>query len=108
MNEEYCVICTTFAQEEQGQPLIEALLAEHLAACIQMLPIQSFYRWQGKVNRDQEVLVFIKTLTQHYPKVQDLISAHHPYQMPEIIQIPISAGLPAYLEWMRQECRIGD
>jgi periplasmic divalent cation tolerance protein len=108
MKEEYCVVCTSFAHEEQSQQLIEALLEQHLAACIQVLPIQSFYRWKGKVNRDQESLVLIKTLARHYQKVQDLIATHHPYEVPEIIQVPISKGFPAYLEWISQECSTGD
>jgi periplasmic divalent cation tolerance protein len=105
MNDEYCLIITTFNDDRNGQQIIEALLAERLAACVQVMPIQSWYHWQGKVNCDAEKLVLIKTKRSLYLQVQACITAHHVYEVPEIIQLPIEAGLPAYLHWLSTECR---
>jgi periplasmic divalent cation tolerance protein len=104
MNEEYCLIITTFNDDRNGQQIIEALLAEHLAACIQVMPIQSWYHWQGKVHCDAEKLVLIKTKQSLYAQVQETIRSHHAYEVPEIIQVPITDGLPAYLSWIAKEC----
>ncbi|WP_417910074.1 divalent-cation tolerance protein CutA [Candidatus Electronema sp. PJ] len=105
MNDEYCLIITTFNDDRNGQQIIEALLAERLAACVQVMPIQSWYHWQGKVNCDAEKLVLIKTKRSLYLQVQACIIAHHAYEVPEIIQVPIEAGLPVYLNWIDKECR---
>jgi periplasmic divalent cation tolerance protein len=104
MSEEYCIVITTFADEKNGEEIIAALLDQRLAACVQVMPMQSCYRWQGKVNRDAEQLVLIKTRRALYPEVQKLILAHHAYEVPEIIHVPITDGFPGYLAWMRQEC----
>jgi len=70
----------------------------------QILPIQNFYHWQGTVNCEVEKLVLIKTKRRLYAQVQDCIRAHHTYEVPEIIQVPITDGLPAYLSWIAKEC----
>ncbi len=105
MNEEYCIVITTYADESNGEKIIDALLAERLAACVQVMPITSFYRWQGKMNRDAEKLVLIKTKTSLYTKVQESILANHAYDTPEIIQVPITNGFPGYLDWIFGACR---
>ncbi|CAK8716948.1 MAG: divalent cation tolerance protein [Candidatus Electronema aureum] len=104
-SKEYCIVITTFTDDRNGQQIIDALLAERLAACVQVLPIQSFYHWQGKVNCDAEKLVLIKTKCSLYAQVQQTILSHHAYEVPEIIQVPITDGLPAYLNWISKECR---
>jgi len=105
MNDDCCMVITTFADDANGQKIIDALLAARLAACVQVMPIQSFYHWQGKVNRDTEKLVLIKTKRSLYAQVQKTILAHHAYEVPEIIQVPITDGFPGYLRWLRTECR---
>jgi periplasmic divalent cation tolerance protein len=104
VNEEYCIVITTVADDSNGQEIIEVLLAERLAACIQVMPVQSCYHWQGKVNRDTEKLVLIKTKRSLYAKVQEFILANHAYEIPEIIQVPIADGFPGYLSWIAKEC----
>jgi periplasmic divalent cation tolerance protein len=108
MSEDCCIVITTFADDANGQQIIDALLAERLAACVQVMPIQSFYRWQGKVNCDAEKLMLIKTKRSLYTKVQESIAAHHAYELPEIIQLPIADGLSAYLRWIAKECYTAD
>lgn len=105
MNEEYCIVITTYADEGNGRKIIDALLSERLAACVQVMPIRSFYHWQGKVNCDDEKLVLIKTKRSLYAEVQESIIANHAYDTPEVIQVPISEGFPGYLNWIAGECR---
>ena len=104
MNETYCIVMTTVAKIGDGKKIIEALLDKQLAACIQVMPIQSFYRWEGELTNDAEQLLLIKTKRALYKRVQQLILAQHPYDLPEIIQVPITDGFPAYLRWIDQEC----
>ncbi|MCA9216125.1 MAG: divalent-cation tolerance protein CutA [Planctomycetales bacterium] len=100
---DYCVVLTTFGDEANGEQIIDALISQRLAACIQVMPIQSYYRWDGKVNCDAEKLVVIKTTKALYEKVQDTITANHAYETPQVVQVPITDGLPAYLDWISDE-----
>ena len=80
------------------------LVEERLAACVNILaPCESVYRWQGKIESAQEITLLIKTLRAHYGKVEKTIRQCHPYELPEIIAVPITAGLPAYIEWLAAE-----
>jgi periplasmic divalent cation tolerance protein len=105
MNEECCLVMTTFADEENGRQIIDALLAERLAACVQVMPVQSVYRWQGKVECAGEQLALIKTKRSLFSQVRDAILAQHIYQVPEIVLVPIQDGSAAYLDWIAAECR---
>ena len=104
MKEGYCLIITSYADKENGKTIIDALLTARLAACVQVMPIQSYYHWQGKIAHDEEQLLFIKTKSSLYTKVEETILAHHAYELPEIIQVPISTGLDQYLAWIDKEC----
>lgn len=103
--QEYCVVMTTFADEAIGKKIIHSLIEKRLAACVQVQAIESYYHWQGKVNQDQEKLVTIKTTAALYEQVEADILANHDYETPEIIQLPITAGLSDYLSWIRSECK---
>lgn len=79
--------------------LAEKLVDERLAACVNVLAeCTSVYHWQGKTESTREVPVLIKTLARHYVRLEQLITSLHPYELPEIIAVPISSGLPAYFE----------
>ena len=80
-----------------------ALVSERLAACVQLLPIESWYRWQGDVRHDAELMLLAKTTRDRFPAAQARIRALHPYDVPEIIALPIVDGAAAYLDWIRQE-----
>ena len=83
-----------------------ALVERRLAACVNVLaPCQSVYRWQGKVEEATEVPLLIKTTATHYAALEAALRELHPYEVPEIIALPVSAGLPAYLDWVHQETR---
>jgi len=79
------------------------LLEAGLAACINIVPmIKSFYRWQGKVQQDNESLMLIKCAANNFTALQERILETHPYELPEIITVSVSGGLPAYLDWVLQ------
>ncbi len=89
--------------------LAQKLIDERLAACVNVLTdCVSVYRWEGKNETASEVLVLIKTLTQHYAREEEVIKSMHPYELPEIVAVPISNGLPAYLKWIADETVVSD
>jgi periplasmic divalent cation tolerance protein len=94
---------TTTANREDAEAVAKSLLEQKLAACVQLLPIHSFYMWKGAEQSEDEVLLLIKTRTELYNAVQQAIVKVHKYETPEIIQIPVVNGLPAYLSWVSDE-----
>lgn len=85
-----------------AEKLANRLVAEQAAACVNILSAcLSVYQWQGKLESAAEVPVLIKTTEPRYKKVEEIIRAEHPYELPEIIAVPITAGLPEYLAWIR-------
>ncbi len=100
---------TNFPDKKGAVALAEALITQHLAACVNVLsPCTSIYHWQGKVESADEIPVLIKTLQQHYNQVEQLIKMMHPYELPEVIMVPILNGLPAYLQWIANETQPPD
>ena len=89
-----------------AEQLAGALVGERLAACINIVPgLRSVFRWQGSVQRESEVLLLIKTTPERYPALQARLPALHPYELPELVAVETSAGLPAYLQWLADETR---
>ncbi|WP_044528191.1 divalent-cation tolerance protein CutA [Herbaspirillum sp. B65] len=87
-----------------AERIADALVEQGLAACVNILaPARSVYRWQGKVQHDTELPLLIKTTQARYQELEQAIVQLHPYDVPEIIALPITAGLPAYLAWMQDE-----
>ncbi|GHD75063.1 MULTISPECIES: divalent-cation tolerance protein CutA [Vogesella] len=87
-----------------AQQIAETLVGEQLAACVNiMAPCRSVYRWQGKLENASEVPLQIKTTAAAYPALQARLLQLHPYEVPEIIVLPLAAGLPAYLTWVAAE-----
>ena len=98
------LVLTNCPDEESANAIALALVEERLAACVNILPrVQSVYRWQGAVESAVEVPLLIKTTAAAYPALEAAIRERHPYEVPEIIALPISAGLPAYLNWVAEE-----
>jgi periplasmic divalent cation tolerance protein len=98
------LILTNLPDEASAQTLAAALVDERLAACVSVLaPCRSIYRWQGKVESAQEVPLLIKSTVAGYPALEAAIRAQHPYELPEIIAVPIAHGLPEYLNWVVAE-----
>jgi periplasmic divalent cation tolerance protein len=94
------MIITTCADKEAAQAIAQVLLEKRVAACVQMLPVESTYVWQGKICDDNEIILFIKSKAGLFDKIAAVIKKNHSYEVPEIIQIPITAGLPGYLKWI--------
>ncbi len=99
------VFCTC-PDSDSAQVLAHLLVERRLAACVNLLPpMRSVYRWQGQVEQAQEVQLLIKTCADRLDALTSAIQQEHPYELPEIIAISPSAGLPAYLEWIRAQTR---
>ena len=104
---EAILIITNFPDKKTALALAEKLIDVHLAACVNVLgECSSVYSWQGKIEMATEIPVFIKTQQQHYDQVEKMIKTMHPYELPEVIIVPVSGGLPAYLQWIADETRI--
>lgn len=102
--EQILIVMTNLPNVQAAEALASALVEARLAACINLLPaVQSVYRWQGKVERATEVTLLIKTTQRHYAALEAAIRAAHPYELPEVIALPVTAGLPSYLQWVITE-----
>jgi len=95
------VLSTCPADYAQG--LADALVTEGLAACVNILPgLRSVYQWKGELCRESESLLLIKTTSAAYPVLEARLSELHPYDVPEIIALPVQTGLAGYLDWVQQ------
>ena len=95
-----CMVMTAVDSEAAAEELAQQLVEAQLAACVQVMPVKSFYVWQGESRREAEYLLLIKTRTALYAQVETFLLAHHPYDTPEILQLPVVAGASAYLQWL--------
>ncbi|MCH2221251.1 MAG: divalent-cation tolerance protein CutA [Dechloromonas sp.] len=101
---ETLTVITNCPDEETANAIALAIVEEKLAACVNILPrVQSIYRWQGSVESAAEIPLLIKTTANNYPALEARITTLHPYDVPEIIALPIARGLPAYLNWVATE-----
>ena len=102
MTDTVVVLVTTPSAEKAAQ-IARALVEEKLAACGNVLPgIRSIYRWEGKVQEDEEALLVLKAPRKRFEELRDRVLALHPYQVPEVIALPIEAGHDAYIDWIVQ------
>lgn len=97
---DYCVVMVTTDSDAQARKLARHVLEKRLAACVQIFPITSLYRWEGEVQESAEVMLFVKTKTAVFDSLRDEILSLHAYQVPEIIMLPMAGGLAAYLNWI--------
>jgi periplasmic divalent cation tolerance protein len=101
------IVITTCPDRDHALELARSLVARRLAACVNVLAeCTSVYRWQGEVENATEVPVLIKTRAALYPELEAAIGALHPYELPEIVAVPMVHGLPGYLEWVSAETTI--
>ncbi len=100
---EYIVVLTTCPDEASAARIAGELLESRLAACVSRQPVRSTYRWQGRIEDEPEVLLVIKTLGSRFADLEMRLKSLHPYDVPEIIALPVAAGSAAYLSWLSAE-----
>jgi periplasmic divalent cation tolerance protein len=106
MPNESFVVFSTFPDAETARRIARELVTEKLAACANILPpVESIYHWQGQLDQSAEVLVVFKTTAERYAAMEAQLKQLHPYEVPEIIALPISAGSESYLRWIEDSCR---
>ena len=100
------LVFTTLPSADKAAELAKALVEERLAACANLLPaVRSIYRWQGKLQDENEVLVLLKTRAEHLERLKLRILELHPYEVPEVLAIPVEAGYQPYLDWLAGETK---
>lgn len=97
------LVITSVGSREEADRIAAALVGERLAACVQILPATSVYRWQGAVEQAEELVLHIKTVAARVSEVERRIVDMHSYDLPEVIVVPISGGSDMYLGWIAME-----
>ena len=102
------LVITNLPDRAAAERLADALIEKRVAACVNILaPCRSVYRWKGALQHDEEHPLLIKTSAGRYGELEAAIRAGHPYELPEIIAVPIERGLPPYLDWVAAETAAG-
>ena len=105
MAEKILLALSTFPDAETARQISNQLVTERLAACANMLPsVESIYRWKENIESGNETLVFFKLSAGRQSAFQDKLRSLHPYEVPEILFVPISSGLPEYIRWVADAC----
>ena len=100
------LVMTNLPDMPAAKAMAQQLVEQHLAACVNIMPgVHSVYRWQGALEEAGELSLLIKTTGSRYAELEAVIKAMHPYQVPEIIALPIVGGLPQYLDWIAEETK---
>ncbi len=98
---EFLLVQTSCPDKESAIALAQRIIEKKVAACVNVLPeVTSIYKWKEKVKQDSEILLLIKTPKRRYKELQAVICEAHPYELPEVIAVPISEGLPEFLSWV--------
>jgi periplasmic divalent cation tolerance protein len=109
MGTDTLLVITNLPDRASAEALAQALVDRRAAACVNILaPCRSVYRWKGAVETAEEHPLFAKTTGDRYALLERVVRELHPYELPEIIAVPIGGGLPAYLEWVAAETRPGN
>jgi periplasmic divalent cation tolerance protein len=108
MSSEVVILLSNFPDADAARKAVRALVGERLVACGNIVPgIESIYEWKGAIETGAEVMVVCKTTAARAGEAQSRLRALHPYEVPEILRIPVSAGWPEYLAWVAGQCREG-
>ncbi|MEO0987792.1 MAG: divalent-cation tolerance protein CutA [Cyanobacteria bacterium J06639_14] len=102
---DYGVVLVTVDTQETAQAIAEVLVRDRLAACVNLFPVQSIYTWKDTIQHDSEWQMVIKTAGTHFASLEAKIQEIHPYEVPEIITLPIIQGSSTYLHWMSEQVR---
>jgi periplasmic divalent cation tolerance protein len=104
---EVLLALTNLPDRESAERLARVLIEEHAAACVNILGgCTSVYRWKGAVETAAEIPLLIKTTRAAYGRMEETIRSHHPYELPEIIAVPVNIGLADYLQWVADETKV--
>ena len=100
------LVLTNLPDRAAAERIADLLIEKNLAACVNILaPCRSVYRWKGAVQHDEEHPMLVKTTTERYAELERAIRSAHPYELPEIVAVPIEHGLPEYLQWVSAETK---
>jgi len=106
---QYCIVLCTTPDQQSAESIAKQLVTERLAACVNIVPsITSIYQWNGNLEKSQEILLIAKSRTEMFDSVKNAILALHPYELPEIIGIPLQNGHANYLAWIDANIDIED
>ena len=106
MGEGVVLLLSNFPDAETARTAVRALVEERLIACGNLIPgVESIYEWKGAMETSAEVMVVCKTTASRADAAQERLRSLHPYEVPEILQIPVSSGWPDYLAWVATQCR---
>jgi len=100
MSDTACIVLTIAGTEDEAEQLADAIVQARLAACVQIQRVRSVYAWQGETRREPEWLLMAKTRAGRFAELEAFIRERHGYEVPEIVQVPITAGSAAYLRWL--------
>ncbi len=106
-NQKDVILTLITVPDEQSASIIASMLVEQdLAACVNVIKgVNSFFKWQGRLNSEQEILLLVKTTRRCFEALKDEVLKKHPYELPEIIGVDVSEGFRGYLEWVAQETK---
>ena len=103
MKTDCLVVLVTCPSRAVGRRIARAVVTQRLAACVNLLPgVESTFRWEGKIDRSREALLLIKTTSRRFAQLTRALTRLHPYAVPEIIALPVTAGAAPYLRWLSQ------
>lgn len=105
MGIKYIEVITTFEIQKEAEKMAQAILEAKLGACCSIEEIESLYRWRGKIEKEKEFQLTIKTKANLYKKLEGFIKENHSYETPQIISIPILGGSSNYLDWLNKETK---
>ena len=101
----YGVVLVTAVSSEEAAKIAQNLIEQKLAACVNMFPVESWYLWQGEINRDREYQLIIKTDLDKFADIERQIKTLHSYEEPEIVALPFVAGSKPYLNWLQENLK---
>ena len=103
------IVLSTVGGADEAERIAETLVEQGLAACVNVIPgLVSIYRWKGRVQRDGECLLLIKTRAERFEALRQAIVSLHPYELPEVVALPIAAGHEPYLAWLDASVGVGE
>ena len=100
------IVLSTCGSRKEAETIARDIVERKLAACVNIMPVRSYYRWKGKIEASREYLMIVKTRSEVFPRLKARILFLHPYQLPEVISLKIENGYKKYLDWINKEIRV--